>query len=76
KSAGVGSQFEFVQKHESYEQIAEAHDLTMEDVQPADYEAEITYLPPEDLIEIGVGKPHVGVGTGKPGGTGNLKNQL
>lgn len=74
KSPAVGSQFDFVEKHESYEDIAAKYDLKMEDVTPADYEKEITYHSPDDLVAMGAGKAHGGVGTEK--GVGNLKDQL
>jgi len=73
QSPSVGNQFDFVQKFDSYEEIAEACGLKVEDVQPANYEEEIRYLSPEQLIELGVGKALVGPGLYKGS---NLKEEL
>ena len=74
KSAGVGSQFDFVEKHEDYESIASKYGLKLEEVQPAVYETEIRYLTPEELIALGLGKAHTGIGMEK--GVQGLKDQL
>lgn len=77
KSAGVGSQFDFVEKFDSYEDIAEKYGLTMEEVAPLDYETEIKYISPEDLIELGVGKaPSSGGFSSSKSSGGSLKDQL
>lgn len=55
KSPAVGNQFDFVEKFDSYEAIAEKFGLTVEDIQPAEYTKEIVYRTPEQLIEIGIG---------------------
>ena len=62
---GVGDTFDFVTKHKSLAAIAEKYELKLEDCQPAIYEGEngeIVYMPPEKLIELGLGKAHAGVG--------------
>lgn len=74
KSPGVGTQFDFVEKFESYEDIAEKYGLKLEEVAPANYEDEIRYLSPEELISLGLGKAPSGVGYEK--GMGGLKDQL
>jgi hypothetical protein len=61
----VGDTFDFVGKHKSHAALAEKYELKIEDVQPAIYEGEngeITYLPPEQLLALGLGKAHTGVG--------------
>lgn len=63
--AKVGDTFDFVQKNASLEAIAAELTLKIEEVQPGKYEGEdgeIPYLPPEKLIELGLGKAHSGVG--------------
>ena len=69
----MGDTFDFVTKHKSHAAIAEKYDLKIEDVQPAKYDGEdgeITYIPPEKLIELGLGKAHGGrrVRKGRLGG--------
>ncbi|MBY0560032.1 hypothetical protein [Hyphomicrobium sp.] len=56
KQPSVGNQFDFVEKFESYDDIADKYGLKIEDAQPADYTQEIRYRKPEELIELGVGK--------------------
>lgn len=56
KEPAVGNQFDFVEKFDSYDDIAEKYGLSVEDVQPADYGEEFNYRTPEELIELGVGK--------------------
>jgi hypothetical protein len=61
----VGKTFDFVVKHKTLASIAEKYDLKIEEVQPAQYdgeEGEILYLPPEKLVELGLGKAHGGIG--------------
>ena len=73
----VGDTFDFNQKWKSREALAEKLGLNLEDVQPAVYEGEegeISYLTPEQLIALGVGKAHVGVGYEK--GVSNAKDEL
>lgn len=74
KAANVGDAFDFVQKWENLQEIADACEIKIEEAQPADYEAEITYRTPEELIELGVGKAHGGVGYEK--GVSGLSDQL
>lgn len=54
--AAVGNMFDFTHKFESAEEIAEQFGIKAEDCVPADYDAEIRYRSPEELIELGVGK--------------------
>ena len=51
------------------------YDLKEEDVMAADYEKEIRYRSPQELIELGVGKAHSGVGYEK-GAKSALKDEL
>jgi hypothetical protein len=74
KSAGVGSQFDFTEKLGSYEEIATKYGLKPEEVAPANYEDEIRYVSPEDLIALGVGKAPSGIGYEK--GISGLKSKL
>lgn len=74
KTAAVGSQFDFDEKN-SLEDIAEACDLKLEDVQPADYDAEITYHTSDELVELGLGKAPSGPGYGnKSSGSSDNKD--
>jgi hypothetical protein len=62
---GVGDTFDFVMKHKSLAAIAEKYEMKLEECQPAIYdgeEGEIVYRTPAQLIELGLGKPHTGVG--------------
>lgn len=61
KDAAVGDKFDFVSKS-TIKEIMAKYDLKAEDVAPADYEAEVRYHTPEELIELGVGKAATGVG--------------
>ena len=73
----VGDTYDFNSKWKSREQLAEKLDLKTEDVQPAEYEGEngeIPYLTPEQLISLGVGKAHGGVGYEK--GISHAKDEL
>ena len=74
KTPAVGETFDFTEKFTKLQAIADKYDLKLEDVQPANYEDEISYRTPEQLIELGVGKAQTGVGHEK--GVGNLKNEL
>lgn len=56
KSSNTGSQFDFVEKFDSGQELCEKYGLTEEDIQPANYQEEITYRSPEELIELGLGK--------------------
>jgi len=56
KSANTGTQFEFVEKFDSGQELCEKYGLAEEDVHPANYEEEIVYRSPEELIELGLGK--------------------
>ena len=61
----VGDTFDFVVKHKSLSAVADKYGLNVDDLGPANYDEEIPYLPPEKLIEMGIGK--------KPGGVGYEK---
>lgn len=63
--ANVGNLFDFTHKFDSAEEIAAQFDIKVEECVPADYETEITYRTPEELIELGVGKAVSGPGTEK-----------
>lgn len=76
KEASVGNQFDFVEKFESYDDIAEKYGLKLEDVQPANYTEEIKYRSPEELIELGVGKTVKSAIGAKKVSSGNLANEL
>lgn len=76
KSPNVGSQFDFVEKFESYDDIAEKYGLKLEDVQPANYEEEIRYRSPEELIALGLGKAVQSSSGVKKSSTGNLSQEL
>ncbi|MBN7763670.1 hypothetical protein JYP52_21260 [Nitratireductor aquibiodomus] len=72
-SAGVGSQFDFQHKFATRQEIKDHYEIEDEDgVLPADYNEEIVYRSPEELLELGVGKAQTGVGYS--GGTGSKKN--
>jgi hypothetical protein len=67
KAARVGSHFEFVSKFANPAEIMAKFGLQTEGVLPADYEDELgakSYVPPEKLISLGVGKAPIGVGYG------------
>jgi hypothetical protein len=73
-SASVGSQFDFVEKFNTRSAIAQKFGLKEEDVQPADYGAEIRYYTPQELIDLGVGK---GVkASSYAGASSNLNDEL
>lgn len=75
KEPAVGNQFDFVQKFASYEEIAQKYGLKIEEVQPANYEEEIRYRTPAELVELGVGKTLSGPGLSQ-GASSNLKDEL
>lgn len=75
KEAGVGNQFDFVHKFENRAEIAAKFDLKEEDVLPADYQKEIRFRTPQELIELGVGKAMGGVGY-EQGAKSSLKDEL
>lgn len=56
KDAAVGNQFDFVEKFESYDDIAQKYGLELEAVQPVDYGSELVYRSPDELLELGIGK--------------------
>ncbi len=61
----VGDTFDFVCKNTSLAAIAAKYEIKPEDCVPATYdgdEGEIVYRTPAQLIELGLGKPHTGVG--------------
>jgi hypothetical protein len=69
----VGNLFDFTHKFDSAEEIANQFDLKVEECVPANYEEEIRYRSPEELIELGIGKAVSGPGTEKGS---NLKDEL
>lgn len=71
--ASVGNLFDFTHKFETTAEIAAQFDLKDEDCLPADYNTEITYRTPEELIELGVGQGVSGPGTESKA---NLKDEL
>jgi hypothetical protein len=78
KTPAVGDNFIPDLQWESRGAFAKEQSLKPDEVQPADYNAEIVYKSPEELIDLGIGKNFTGVGTKHNGNvdTGNLKNQL
>jgi hypothetical protein len=75
KKPAVGDLFDFVAQYPALSAVAEKYGLTLEDVQPAKYEDEITFRTNAQLIEIGVGKAQVGPGYEKKNLKG-LKDEL
>jgi hypothetical protein len=78
-SAAVGSVFDFQHKHGTRQEIMDKFGLTEEDVMPADYGAEIRYLTPQELIELGAGKALTGIGNSNgtsPASKSNLTDEL
>lgn len=71
--ANVGNLFDFTHKFDSVEEIANQFDLDVEECVPANYEEEIRYRSPEELIELGIGKAVSGPGTEKGS---SLKDEL
>lgn len=77
REPGVGNQFDFHEKFDSYEEMAEAFGMKIEDLQPANYEEELRYRTPDELIELGVGKGASKSGFGyEKGVQSNLKDEL
>jgi hypothetical protein len=76
KEPSVGNQFDFVEKFESYDDIAAKYGLKLEDVQPAEYAEELKYRTPEELVELGVGKAVKSALGTKSAGTGQLADHL
>ncbi len=78
-SAGVGSQFDFQHKFSTRQEIMDKFGLEKEeDVMPANYEEEIRYLSPQELIDLGVGKAQTGIGYNgnNQGSKANLSDEL
>ena len=64
-SPRVGDTFDFAPSTSRSPPIAEKYEIKPEDCVPATYdgdEGEIVYRTPAQLIELGLGKPHTGVG--------------
>ncbi|CAA2141444.1 hypothetical protein [Hyphomicrobium sp. ghe19] len=76
KEPAVGNQFDFVEKFESYDEIAAKYGLELDDVQPANYAEELKYRSPEELIELGVGKAIKSAIGAKSSSTGKLADHL
>jgi hypothetical protein len=77
RDPNVGKTYDFVCKNKTLAAIAEKYGLKIEEVQPAQYdgeEGEILYVPPEKLVELGLGKAHGGVGYEK--GVNAAANEL
>lgn len=75
KEPNVGNQFDFVEKHPSLDSIAAELGLKAEDCVPLNYGEEIKYYTPQELIELGVGKAHGGIGYEKGVGS-KIADQL
>lgn len=71
KEAGVGNQFDFTHKYATLSEIMAKYDLKAEDVQPGNYDEEIVYRSPQELMELGVGKATLGTHGGANGGGSN-----
>lgn len=66
KEPGVGSTFDFQYQWEDWGEFMAHYGIEDDaDIQPADYNEEITYHSPEELIELGVGKKFSGIGSKK-----------
>lgn len=78
KKPAVGDVFDFTEKFTSAGLLAKKYDLKPEDVAPGNYEEEITYRSPDQLLELGVGKMQSGIGYDSKGGTSksNFKDEL
>lgn len=78
KKPGVGDLFDFVVKYDDPSQLAAKYDLPIEEVQPANYEEELTFHTAEELVNLGVGKAVTGSGIGYEKGvdTKKLADQL
>lgn len=76
KTAAVGNSFDFTEKRTPKE-LMEAYGLKPEDVEPANYDHEITYHTAEELLALGVGKANSGPGYDKPKSSGHsMKDAL
>ncbi|QIG66693.1 hypothetical protein EVB27_023 [Rhizobium phage RHph_TM16] len=79
KTPAVGDNFIPDDQWESRGVFAKQFSLKADEVQPANYDEEIIYKSPEELIDLGIGKSFTGVGSKNKNGnvdTGSLKNQL
>lgn len=76
KEPAVGNQFDFVEKFESFEDIAAKFGLEMDAVMPANYAEELKYRSPEELIDLGVGKAVKSALGTKSEATGKLADHL
>lgn len=76
KSPAVGDQFDFVHKFETFNEIAEKWGLKIEDAQPANYEEEIRFRSPDELIALGIGKAVGASKTFSKPAAGNLSDEL
>lgn len=65
KEPGVGNNFDFTHKWESWEDFKAEFELDDEGIAVADYDEEISYLSPEELVKMGVGKAFTGIGVKK-----------
>lgn len=65
KTAAVGNSFDFEAKH-TLEEIAAEYGLKPEEVLPADYSKEITFLSAQELVDLGMGKALTGPGHSAP----------
>jgi hypothetical protein len=74
KTASIGNQYDFTSKA-SMTEVAAKYGLKPEEVAPADYNSEITFLSNEQLLELGIGKKPGGIGYEKGAGK-DLKSQL
>jgi len=76
RSPGVGSQFDFEEKHDTLEQVAQKYGLSAEDVVPADYSEEIHYFTADELVRLGAGSPVRGPGIDQKVDQESLENEL
>ena len=73
---GVGDVFDVVDQVKDWNAFMHKHGLKPDDIAPAEYEKENVYIPPAELVAMGVGKEHLGPGTGKQKASGSMKEQL
>lgn len=71
----VGSNFDFVSKKPLGE-IAQEFNLSAEEVAPLNYAEELVYITPAELIKLGLGKAHTGVGYTKTPASASLIDEL
>jgi hypothetical protein len=76
KKPNVGDVFDPQEQVKDWNAFRQKYDLKPEDIVPADYEKENPYLSPEELIALGVGKEHLGPGTGNQKASHSMKDQL